>query len=354
MRTFALLFFSLLPISMRTISFLLGAFGCISYAQTVNPSIHPPYTRNPSATKPISIPSTRFVLWVNPEHWRETKRRDNPLLGGGTVDLAATNGQAQAYFVADATPESKNTVPRQALFPLDAKTKAGSNGLISDEKLIVNGHEFSCLTFESITNGHSDIGYGCTYSGSAGLVALLSVCAKETFDVNQAAFKELLGGMEISDEVLPAHPSSKITDNLGPQVLTLNNGKIKLTYDGRKWTRVADDEKGRIWFEDHLGNASAFIVLDLSQRSTDEVANLRVANSNQPKVLLRERRTITGTEVCFMILSNQASEKEFTSYGYYYGGKAGSFELVVTTSSDKIGERAKDFIELLNGLQIVE
>ncbi len=340
--------------SLRAVLLFLAFFSSISSAQTVSSPAHLVYTKDRSATRSVSAPAGNFVLWVNPEHWREVRRESDPAFANHVVVyLETTDSGAGAMWLAGEAPDSRsvsqgdnyNGVYR-ALFRT-GKTDPKERVVV--EKPIVNGHELLCMTYDSQINNRPAVTYGCSYVGRTAGLMLLAYCAKDVFEKNQPVLKELVSGLEMPEEAPPTPSVSKAT---GPQLLMLNNGRIKLTYDGDKWTKGPDDDKGRIWFDHRLGNAFAFVLADLSRRSSDEVANLRVANSNQPRVLLRENRKVNGTAVCFMILSNRGEEQEFTSYGYYYGGKAGTFELVVATSSDKIRERENDFMELLNGLQI--
>jgi len=80
----------------------------------------------------------------------------------------------------------------------------------------------------------------------------------------------------------------------------------------------------------------------------------RLQNNDPPvTIVFREKRAVNGKQVCFMILKGNRERNEWVSYGYYYGGTA-SLQFTVTTTSAMIAKRNKDFMELLNGFQIVE
>src|SRR5437016_9167931 len=149
--------------------FLICIAAVTSFAQPLLRDSSTKTSRSPSATKPISVPGVKFVLWVNPEHWHEIERKSVP--SGATVHLGDASGQAWATFMPDSTPGLKFSAERlfwketPDVSEAETKKPVSKDGLISAATLIVNGREVSCLTFDSETNGRRMVSYGCNYFG---------------------------------------------------------------------------------------------------------------------------------------------------------------------------------------------
>jgi hypothetical protein len=136
-----------------------------------------------------------------------------------------------------------------------------------------------------------------------GLNATADDIAADLANLPNSAVNELL-----------AEVPRKISDELGPHMLTLDEHKIKIAYYGWKWSNVATKQKQGVWiWSDRQGNVSIRVTADPSPRSPDAVADLAITKALHPAVLVREKRTVNDREMCFMKLKTGAKESESLS-----------------------------------------
>jgi hypothetical protein len=83
------------------------------------------------------------------------------------------------------------------------------------------------------------------------------------------------------------------------------------------------------------------------------LSNAKDADPNA-KIVLREKRSVGGVDVWFLKLASTSNGIPLIYYGYYYGGKAGTVQVLAYTGANLITEYDKDFLEFLNGLRVSE
>jgi hypothetical protein len=136
----------------------------------------------------------------------------------------------------------------------------------------------------------------------------------------------------------------------------LLGGKARVDYDPAAWKEEPTDETGRKTLRHVNGDAYALII---SERLTIPLENLRsVALNNartvapDTKVVEQARRRVNGTDVVMLRMEGTASGLQFTYFGYYYGGKAGTIQVLTYTGSTLFDEYRGDFEALLNGFRV--
>ena len=116
------------------------------------------------------------------------------------------------------------------------------------------------------------------------------------------------------------------------------------------------DEQGRIEFKLKRGDAYALVLIEEISipLGTLKEAALENAKSAAPdaKMIFEEYRTVNKTEVLCMKIDGTVKGIPFRYYGYYYGGKQGSIQLLTFTGQDFFSKYEQDLTEFLNGLEI--
>jgi hypothetical protein len=128
-------------------------------------------------------------------------------------------------------------------------------------------------------------------------------------------------------------------------------------YDDSKWfMKKEPDEQGRIEFKLKRGDAYALVLIEEISipLGTLKEAALENAKSAAPdaKMIFEEYRTVNKTEVLCMKIDGTVKGIPFRYYGYYYGGKQGSIQLLTFTGQDFFSKYEQDLTEFLNGLEI--
>ena len=136
-------------------------------------------------------------------------------------------------------------------------------------------------------------------------------------------------------------------------------GGFSVWYDDTKWVQAArEDEEGRIEFKLKRGDGYAVAIveeLSIPIATLKELA-LENARSAAPdtKVIFEEMRTVNGKQVLCMRMDGTVKGIPFRYFGYYYGGKHGSIQLLTFTGTQIFAKYEQDFAEFLNGLEISE
>jgi hypothetical protein len=165
-----------------------------------------------------------------------------------------------------------------------------------------------------------------------------------------------------TDTAPGAHTSTSATMTKATNakaVYKAQHGGFSIWYDESKWMMApkADDE-GRIEFRLKRGDGYAVAIIEELGMPTSTLKEIAVENAKgaapDTKVVLEETRTINGKEVVCMKMEGSVKGIPFRYYGYYYGGKAGSIQLLTFTGTQIFPKYEDDFLEFLNGLQVDE
>lgn len=134
-------------------------------------------------------------------------------------------------------------------------------------------------------------------------------------------------------------------------------GGFGIWYDNTKWVIVNQaDDQGRIHFKLKRGDAYAFVLIEeigIPIATLREVA-LENAKAAAPdaRIIFEENRTVNKTQVLCMKIEGTVKGIPFRYYGYYYGGKQGSIQLLTFTGQGIFEKYEQDFTDFLNGLEI--
>ena len=134
-------------------------------------------------------------------------------------------------------------------------------------------------------------------------------------------------------------------------------GGFGIWYDKTKWTMEPQtDDQGRLQFKLKRGDAYAIVLieeLNIPLATLKEVAlqNAKEAAADA-QIVFQETRTVNKKEVLCMKLDGTIKGISFRYYGYYYGGKLGSIQLLTFTGRDLFSKYEQDLTDFLNGLEI--
>lgn len=136
------------------------------------------------------------------------------------------------------------------------------------------------------------------------------------------------------------------------------HGGFSIWYDESKWVQSQTDEEGRIEFRLKRGDAYAVAIIEELGVPTATLKEIALENAKKAapdaKVVFEEPRTINGTELVCMKIEGTVKGIPFRYFGYYYGGKSGSIQLLTFTGTQIFPKYEQDFLEFLNGLVIKE
>lgn len=157
-----------------------------------------------------------------------------------------------------------------------------------------------------------------------------------------------------------SRPSSGMTRPASARTeFKAKHGGFSVWYDDTKWIKSpGEDEEGRIEFKLKRGDGYAIAIVEelgIPIATLKELA-LENAQSAAPdtKIVFEEMRTVNGKQVLCMRMDGSVKGIPFRYFGYYYGGKQGSIQLLTFTGTQIFAKYEQDFVEFLNGLEINE
>ncbi|HEU4431844.1 MAG TPA: hypothetical protein VFR51_00520 [Pyrinomonadaceae bacterium] len=171
------------------------------------------------------------------------------------------------------------------------------------------------------------------------------------------------GTWKYATEVAPgAHTSTAATMTRAANaksVYKAPHGGFSIWYDDSKWILAPKaDEEGRIEFRLKRGDGYAVAIIEELGMPSSTLKEIALENAKSAaadtRIVFEETRTVNGKEVLCMKMEGSVKGIPFRYYGYYYGGKAGSIQLLTFTGTQIFAKYEQDFLEFLNGLQIDE
>lgn len=140
------------------------------------------------------------------------------------------------------------------------------------------------------------------------------------------------------------------------QQIDLLNGKASVSINPTKWKETKSTEAAKRTFEHINGDGYAMIISERIAIPMDKLREIAVANARETapdlKVVEEQRRLVNGTDVLMLRLEGTVTGVPFTYLGYYYGGSAGTIQVITYTGRNLFDEYRKDFEEFLNGFRI--
>jgi hypothetical protein len=142
----------------------------------------------------------------------------------------------------------------------------------------------------------------------------------------------------------------------GSGVLTILDGKISVKYNPSKWKQTPTSDSSRFEFSHVRGDGFAVVIAERTMISTDNIAEIAFSNIRKQdpaaRLAVKQKRRVGGVDVWFQTVEATVKGIPVTYYGYYYGGQAGTVQLLTYTGRNLATEFEPDFLEFLNGLRV--
>jgi putative serine protease PepD len=309
----------------------------------------PMHRKGIAASTKVKLPFGDFTLWVDTTKWKQSTA------DGGVLQFDNVNTEAYARIITERIGIPIDSLTEIALSNLK---KSDPNAKIAfQEKRIVNGRQVVAMYIDATVSKLPIRYYGYYYGGTSGTIQAITYTVSTAFDRNVDEFTTFLDGLEITDQELPSPTTTSAETNQGG-LLLLNSGTMGVTYDSKKWKQTQSKEGGRFEFDHVTGDGYAMVIAERIEIFTDSWPEIALANAKKvdptARITFQEKRRVNGIEVWFLKLDAVSSGVPLTYYGYYYGGKAGSVQVLTYTGRTLVSEYEKDFVDFLNGFRLMD
>jgi len=308
----------------------------------------PMHQKSASATTKIKTPLGNFLLWIDPTKWKEEASKEP-----GTLEFRSANGEGYARVITERIGIPTDALPEIALS--NARKVAPDARIVLQEKRIVNGREVLAMQIEGTTKNIPFRYYGYYHGGTSGTIQVIAYTVSTAFDQNRDDFTALLDGLEILDQELPLPVKTAARDEASG-VLSVNGGTMSIRYDPTKWKQDESKEVGRFSFNHSKGDAFALVISERIPVPLDSLPDIALTNAKEidpnASITFREKRHVNGVDVWFLKLKAVASGIPLIYYGYYYGGKSGTIQILTYTGTNLVDEYESDFMDFLNGFHV--
>ena len=140
------------------------------------------------------------------------------------------------------------------------------------------------------------------------------------------------------------------------QEIEIINGKAALSLSPNLWKETKSTETGRRTFEHANGDGYAMIIAERIEIPIDQLREIALENAREAapdtKIVEEQRRHVNGADVVMLRLEGKTNGVPFTYLGYYYGGTAGTVQVITYTGQNLFQEYRRDFEDFLNGFHL--
>lgn len=133
-------------------------------------------------------------------------------------------------------------------------------------------------------------------------------------------------------------------------------GNFSVWIDNSKWKQTKSSKTGELTFSNtdgvsHAELMSQKIPLSTEVLKTATIANFRAVDPDA-KVITQQNVKVNGKDLVMMELDFSVNHMPYRFFGYLFGGKSGSIQLMAFTFRDLYQEKLSQLREFANGLQI--
>lgn len=312
----------------------------VSSSGVTNSSPLRSFTKSATARQRIKTSIADFAVWVDETKWKPLES-DSPR----RLTFANVNGTAWATVVSEPLAAPTGTVRDLAV--TSAQKTDPDTRVSLEEKRIVNGREILALQMSRTIKGIPFTFLGYYHGGTSGAIQVVAYTLSGEFERNFKGLTDFLNGLEISDKDIP--PVSTQSE------LALNS-RISIKYDQKKWKRRQVTEPGRFSFTHSSGDGYALVTFErwpIPADSLPELALKRVRITDPgATIVFREKRKVGGVDVWFLKIDAVVDNIPLAYYGYFYGDKYGSVQVLTYTARTLVSEYDPEFMAFLNGLVV--
>ena len=136
-----------------------------------------------------------------------------------------------------------------------------------------------------------------------------------------------------------------------------DRGSFGIWYDETKWQLNSKSvEPGRREFNLRRGDGYATAIVEELGIPLTSLKKIALENAKEAgpdaKIVFEEMRVVNGKEVLCLKIEVTIEQIPFRFYGYYYGGKQGTIQLLTYTGQVLFEKYEQDFLDFINGLEI--
>lgn len=153
-------------------------------------------------------------------------------------------------------------------------------------------------------------------------------------------------------------PTVKYTKSASANKLfKTERGNFGIWIDESKWkVPRKSDEEGKWQFQLIREDGYAMSLAEGIEIPITSLKELALENAQMAaqdsKIVFEENRVVNGREILCLKIEGTMKQIPFTFYGYYYGGKEGSIQLITYTGQKLFTKYEQEFTKFLNGLVI--
>jgi Tir chaperone family protein CesT len=140
------------------------------------------------------------------------------------------------------------------------------------------------------------------------------------------------------------------------QEIEVLNGKAAVSITPNIWKETKSAEAGRRTFLHANGDGYGMIIAERIEISTDQLREVALNNAREAapdmKIVEEHQRRVNGIDVVMLRLEGKTNGIAFTYLGYYYGGPAGTVQVITYTGQNLFQEYRSDFEDFLNGFHL--
>jgi hypothetical protein len=140
------------------------------------------------------------------------------------------------------------------------------------------------------------------------------------------------------------------------QVMEILNARAAVSVNSNLWKETKSREPNRREFEHVKGDGYAMIISERIQVPLAKLRDIALENAREAspdaKIVEEQRRVVNGTDVLMLRLDGTINGVAFSYLGYYYGGAAGTIQVLTYTGQNLFDEFRPDFEDFLNGFHL--
>ena len=136
-----------------------------------------------------------------------------------------------------------------------------------------------------------------------------------------------------------------------------DRGSFGIWYDQTKWQMSPKStEPGRWQFNLRRGDGYAIAIVEELPIPIASLRKIALENAKEAspdaRIIAEESKLINGKEILCLTINGTVEQIPFTFYGYYYGGKQGTIQLLTFTGEALFEKYKPEFLDFLSGLEI--
>jgi hypothetical protein len=139
--------------------------------------------------------------------------------------------------------------------------------------------------------------------------------------------------------------------------LDILQGQASISFNSLAWKESRSPEAGKRTFQHVSGAGFAMVVAESINVPTERLRERALANmqktASEVVVINAQQRRVNGIDVVALQTDVTVRGLPFTCLGYYYGGPAGTIQVVAYSDRAHFAEYRREFEQFLNGLRIV-